>query len=418
MAHEDEKDDKMIWLAEGAHSPLGPSAAERWLNCPASVRATRGIEEVVSPYAVEGTAAHLISQRCREHGLDAAKFLGYTVQVRCSDGEDHPAVVAQSMVDSVNSFIEYVSDLPGDPVYEAQVRYDKWVKGGFGTADDARLGDGLCYVTDFKHGEGVQVFAKDNPQLMCYALGILHDYGDLYNITDFQLAICQPRLDHIDEWRISVHDLIDWGLRVLQPGSWLTEANNAPFKAGRWCQFCRIKGTCRARAEWSLQQVTGSPNDFDDLTAAPVDPVIVNTLTPDDVSKILYNVDVIATWLKDVKAWAIRELQQGHAVADWKMVEGRSRRSWREQEPMALAGLLALEASGRHPSDFLEPIKLLSPPKVEKLLGKKEGKPIVAKYAIKTAGKPTLAPGDDKRPALTVDALKEFEDLGEQSFDD
>ncbi len=38
--------------------------------------------------------------------------------------------------------------------------------------------------------------------------------------------------------------------------------------------------------------------------------------------------------------------------------------------------------------------------------------PVFKDYVVKTRGKPTLAPGDDKRPSLSVDAAAEFDDLG------
>ena len=45
-----------------AHALLSPSAAERWINCPASVYISRDILDEGSVYADEGTAAHTLME--------------------------------------------------------------------------------------------------------------------------------------------------------------------------------------------------------------------------------------------------------------------------------------------------------------------------------------------------------------------
>ena len=47
------------------HAKLSPSASERWISCPASIRmeaSVRGEEEKESFYAREGTAAHALAE--------------------------------------------------------------------------------------------------------------------------------------------------------------------------------------------------------------------------------------------------------------------------------------------------------------------------------------------------------------------
>ena len=40
------------------HSKLGASASDRWMNCPGSIRASEGVPNAESAYALEGTVAH------------------------------------------------------------------------------------------------------------------------------------------------------------------------------------------------------------------------------------------------------------------------------------------------------------------------------------------------------------------------
>ena len=49
-------------MAPRAHAVLSPSAAARWLKCPASVAMTASMPEETSPYALEGSIAHAVAE--------------------------------------------------------------------------------------------------------------------------------------------------------------------------------------------------------------------------------------------------------------------------------------------------------------------------------------------------------------------
>ena len=49
-------------MAPKAHAILSPSAAARWLKCPASVAMTATMPEETSPYALEGSIAHAVAE--------------------------------------------------------------------------------------------------------------------------------------------------------------------------------------------------------------------------------------------------------------------------------------------------------------------------------------------------------------------
>ena len=49
-------------MAPKAHAILSPSAAARWLNCPASVAMTASMPEETSTYALEGSIAHAVAE--------------------------------------------------------------------------------------------------------------------------------------------------------------------------------------------------------------------------------------------------------------------------------------------------------------------------------------------------------------------
>lgn len=401
-----------------AHSPLGPSSAERWINCPGSVLATRDIPEVPKVFAAEGTAAHTLSEWCRRQGKKAHEFIGVRQTV-----EGFEFTVNQEMADAVQEFVDKAAEFEGDPFYEVRVAYDEYVPDGFGTADDIRIADGVCKIVDLKYGKGVPVFAPENEQLMLYALGVYLTYRWLYKFDKIVLAISQPRLDSYDEWETSLEEVLDFAQNVVKPAAALAMQPGAPFKSGSWCQFCKIKATCRTRAESVFDAVVG---EFEDLGAA-ADAATgaserVPTLTNDEVAKALLAWPNIEKWGKAIKAHAASEVLAGRAVGDFKFVAGRGSRDWVEDESVVVNRLKEVAPELCEDELYTKPV-LLGPAAMEKVpsIGKKVFAPATTKKPAgeladlvkKTKGKPTLVPGSDPRPAIEVDATSDFNDLDE-----
>lgn len=406
-----------------AHSPLGPSSSDRWLACPGSVRATANVQEEDTEWALQGTAAHWVAEQCRRHNRSPFEYLGTNVDVKKVDGTFEPIPCDRQMVDGVQAFIDYVNDLPGDDYNEERIHYRIDTNGtpeyAFGTMDSAKATWKTLYITDLKYGEGVQVYAKENTQLMLYALGFLEKYGWLYDIEKCVLAVFQPRLDHIDDWTISAPDLHKWAAEKMAPGAQLTKDPNAPFAAGEHCRFCKIRKTCAERARYVFTGAVGELEDLDAQIAAPLR--VSATLTNDQVAAALKRKAHVTKWYSDLEDYAFSEVSHGRAVGDGKVVEGRSNRTWAKHEDEVVK---EIEAAGFGTDDLWTEPELLSAPKVEEKLGKKYFAPValnkdgsVKKEAGKLAhlidkprGRPVFAWGDDPRPALTVSA-NELEDL-------
>lgn len=359
-----------------------------------------------SPYALEGTAAHAVAEACEKLGVRAEHFFEWTVRVG-KDGAVTDIVCDQEMVDGVNAFLDYVDDLPGESLAEDIVHYDEWVPEGFGTLDRANLDGRTAHIVDFKYGKGVQVYATDNEQLKLYALGLIESYGWMYpDLQEFVLHIHQPRLDHVDRWSIERADLLKWAEEVVAPAALRASGANAEFKAGGWCQFCKLKATCRIRAESVFTTVVGEFEDLDAAAAASPSPIA--TLSNDQLAIILANIDNVVRWCSDIKSHAAAELAGGRTVGDWKLVEGRSSRGWKDEVETAEA----LATAGVKKAD-LYTYKLIGVPAAEKILGKKHE--VFKTLVVKPKGNPTLAPASDKRSALSPAALAEFEDLDPES---
>jgi hypothetical protein len=114
---------------------------------------------------------------------------------------------------------------------------------------------------------------------------------------------------------------------------------------------------------------------------------------------------------KAVRAETERRLFAGTEVPGFKLVEGkRGNRAWvnAEEAELQLKGM-------RLKTEQMYDLKLISPTTAEKLakagvIGPRQWKKLQEQYA-QSQGKPSVAPANDKRPALTVAATTDDFDV-------
>ena len=87
---------------------------------------------------------------------------------------------------------------------------------------------------------------------MLYALGALEMFSILYDINEVKMVIFQPRIENISEFSMPVSDLLNWAENELKPKAELATKGEGEFCAGEHCRFCKVKATCRKRAEYNL----------------------------------------------------------------------------------------------------------------------------------------------------------------------
>jgi hypothetical protein len=90
-----------------------------------------------------------------------------------------------------------------------------------------------------------------------------------------------------------------------------------------------------------------------------------NELTQAELAKILNDADVIEAWLKNVRDYALRILQDGKPIPGWKVAPKKGTRKWKD-ERMVKQRLASEGLTG-----FMEE-KLSSPTQIDKL-AKKQG---------------------------------------------
>ena len=374
------------------HAFLSPSASHRWLNCPPSAKLNAQVPDESSPYAQQGTCAHelcayLVEKAIGRDVKDPTENLDYYDQEMQQCAEGYAAFVLEEY--------EKAKQTCADPdvLIEQKVDYSKWVKDGTGTADCIILSDGTAEIIDYKHGLGILVSSESeefggNPQLMCYCLGVLEMFDGIYDIDTIRMAIYQPRRDNCSIYEMSKEALLKWADEVLAPTALLAMEGKGEFKAGEHCQFCKVKATCRKRAEYNLELAR---YDFE----------MPDTLEDHEIDAILMKADQLASWASDVKEYALDQALHGKDYGHFKVVEGRSNRKYSDEDQVAKT----VTEAGYDPYD--KSVKGITA--MTKLLGKKKFDELLGSLTFKPPGKPTLVPKSDKRPAMKSSAQTDFE---------
>ena len=356
-----------------AHAVLSASASKRWLNCPPSAKLNAEIPDITTEYAKEGTDAHELAE------YKVNQLLG----IKADNPTENLDYYNQEMEDCTDRYAQYIAEQMSQyssPVVMVEQRLDfsRYVPGGFGTGDCIIVADDVLTIIDFKYGKGIAVEAEYNPQMMLYALGALEMFSILYDINEVKMVIFQPRIENISEFSMPVSDLLNWAKNELRPKAELAAKGEGEFCAGEHCRFCKVKATCRKRAEYNLAI---AKYDF-----APPD-----MLEDSEIEMILERADALIAWAADVKEYALSEALKGRKWNGYKVVEGRSNRKYTDEKMVAAV----VKEAGKDP--YSEP-KILGITEMTKMLGgKKKFDELLSRYVCKPQGKTTLVPESDKR---------------------
>lgn len=372
------------------HAILSASSSHRWMNCPPSVRLTEHIVDHGSVYAAEGSEAHeLCEYKLRQLlGMEARNPLDRPGGLQYYDTTMEDAATGYAAY--VMEVLEEIRKTCPDPIVmvEQRLNFSRWVKDGFGTGDALLIADGILQVIDMKYGTGVPVSAEGNSQMRLYALGALDMFSDLYDIETVRMTIYQPRLSNISTETLSRADLLEWAEQTLRPVAELAYKGEGDINAGSWCRFCKLRTTCRKRAEANLKL---AQHDFK----------LPPTLSNEEIAVILDQLDDLTSWAADIREYALSAALSGTRFDGWKLVEGRSNRRYTDEAAVAQAVI----DTGHDPYER----KLRGITAMEKLLGKKQFSILLGDLVERPQGKPTLAPISDRRPEL-ANAKNDFAD--------
>jgi len=383
-------------ILDHEHSEVGPSGIGSIILCPGKVRLSRGLDDVTSFAAAQGTVAHKIGEQrlLNKPGYKAGEVV---------EQEGHSITVDAEMLAAVDVYVDHINKIRD--THENKYTSEGVEQSGdlsfldlpkvFGTADYVlSIHFDTLYVRDYKHGLGVDVQAEGNPQLMSYALIAGQDAINTYQTID--MGIVQPRVmgEKIKTWKIKTSELMNWAENVLKPSVTMALSDDAPLNPGKkQCMWCRAKSICPAMAKVVIET---AQKDFKDFKT--IDPYNPDTLTDKQVESIYPKLGLLSDWIKAIESRVFNTLSAGLPVEGYKLVTGRKSRDWSDPDKVERA-LIALD---------IDPYekKLLTPAKAEKALGKDKRR--IEKLIIAKKGKPTIVRTDDKRTAITT-AQNDFE---------
>lgn len=445
------------------HAKFSPSSAHRWMPCPGSIALEGTLPQgrTSSVYADEGTVAHEVGSQCLQNDWDAARFVGLSGQVdadgkvtfaKVKKGEEtsaFPHLVDDDFANNVQVYLDYVRGwvaLGYTLLVEQRVEFSKaiGVPDQFGTSDTVLVSpDGThVIVVDLKFGMGEKVYAKQNHQMLSYGVGTDETLGGL--VGDFEtmtLVVCQPRIDHIDEWptaddppliiqEVRAHGramalaayaaqnaVVQWGMG--EAGREIVK-NQHLHPGEKTCRWCKAAALCPKIRELVSDAVF---EDLDALDRAEEVLVAVEPELPEgERLGAIYNIlPVIERFSTAVRAEVERRVFAGEHIIGvdglpLRLGEGRKgHRFWTDKDMVEglLAGFLP-------PEKFYEPKEIQSPSKIGKVLDKKRTADqwtALKAYIDQPAGKVKVLLGSDPAPAYVGEAkAEEFADMDDPSL--
>ena len=413
-----------------AHDEFSPSRRVRFKHCAGSIREeAKDPEGPSGPAAIDGTHTHTLLEHCVKNAMvSPLHFVGDTL-------EDHEGkfVVDIERANRVCVAINYlIGRVNSSMTLESEVRVDPEFligrKGASGTVDVLIYNpdEGEIEIIDYK--DGIQP-TDAREQLEQYAVGVLaglkmpwNQIPALYHTV--HLTVIQPKLvwknlEPITTVTFPVKYFLDDVVGALAAELANASAPDAPLTPGeKQCKYCRAKGGCTAYAQFVMKEVnvmfapveTPSPLDLVQQSADK------NPATMDNAQlrQILEAAPLLRQLIEAVEEEAMRRLQAGQKVDGLKLVHGRGSRVWAHSEDEMAEKLAAMGI----PKGAIYETKLVSPAKAEKLswekrdgtknqLSKKQLERL-NEYITKMAGKLTVVPESDSRPAVVVDASSLF----------
>lgn len=422
------------------HTIFAPSASGMWLNCPGSLIPNLLAVDPGNVDAAYGTVGHSICEAWLREGKPPLHRLGTNEFIEAGDwdqgGWGYLIEIDEEMFYYARQCVDRCEWEPGDHLVERKVWFEQLTpipKQG-GTMDFAAMQPGKCLVTDHKFGKAEIVYAKENSQMMLYAVGIFLEYDWIYHFEDFVLRVNQPRLNHFDEWQCRRQDILDFMAFVKEKAA-IAWAHDAPRIPGpKQCRFCKVRATCAANAMMQEELIASAfeavsdeytPDKMqafkdrldDDLNDFDLQAVTVGTLSTLQLAKLKPFRATAEAWWKAMDAELYRRASMGEVIHGFKLVEARSKRIVRNENKFVsiLRGYGATE-------EEIYRRKLTSPAQGEKVLIKHgvrraELANLFADSVEKPIGKATLVPLRDPRQPIVDLAAAVFQDESSQSVD-
>ena len=412
------------------HANLSPSKRHRWALCPGSIREeAKYPDERTSEAAIDGTHSHTLLEHCLSEGVEPETMIGQVLSD--DDGAFKVDADRAARVKVATDYVKHrIAEQFGMCEVVAETRVNPLHLLGrddmSGTVDIQIRGTEVLELVDYKDGMGV-VEAEGNYQLELYAMGCLAELklpvNGQYPWKRVRMTIIQPKLalkgmKPITSHEVPVQTILDMIGKMVIEGA-ACDAPDAPLVPGdSQCKFCRAKGSCAALASNVMKEVgimfqppVMNPMDVAQQSADK-DPT---TMDDAQIRQIMEAAPLMRQLLEGVEKEALRRLEAGQSIPGLKLVNGRGSRAWALPEEQMAEKLVKMGI----PKAAVYETKLVTPAKAEKLtwekrdgtkmqLSDRQLKTMENEYVVKMAGKLTVVPESDGRPAVVLNAAPMF----------
>lgn len=279
-------------------------------------------KETSSPYAKQGTVLHEAIADLVSDKEVLESVVGNTY---------HGVRITQSMVDeflapAYEDFQSYCKKIKDEQNQKLSLCVENslpfpGIKGAHGTVDIIGSCGTHVFIWDWKFGEGVVVDAKDNKQLMVYAVAGLTDlYGEDFLSTmdvlgfTVDLVIHQPKRGGMKVWSTSVNELAVFYDSLKDQTKKIFDEE---YKLGSHCTWCAAKRICPA---------------FSDLVTSAIDFSKDVADFSDSLAEKYAEVDLLKKYIKHIEGTVYAELKNGRSVTGYELDRKKGNTSWQDTD--------------------------------------------------------------------------------------
>jgi len=372
------------------HSHTGPSKAGLWLNC----EAFREMSSLAPPEedkhaAIEGRCCHAAAALSIDDGVfDTLPYVG---------NEYEGMIFTKDLAEATNLYPDYIRTqrlicigLGGEYIQKTERRVDlTWVHPKFfGTADSMFifLQGVTAEVVDLKMGR--TLVEPDDPQLMCYALEVIHEHPHIERVA---LTIVQPRHPHVDgeirtHW-VTRDELMAFAQLAARMQE-LNYQNGRPATAGSHCCWCPASGNCDAHLQYIMALV-------------PIHNLRPDVLTADQIDNLLRHQKQIEVFLKRVTGFGLELAKRGETFKNLKVVMSKGRSMTTDMPVDQFAKMVHRITGQTVDLDAVAPRKLGAISKIREEYGDSIAK-LITKEGSETMA---LVPLTDKNTAIAINPM-------------
>ena len=392
----------MLNEAEMATFLTAPKA-KKWVNCPGSVELEllvpyeRSVESSV--FSEESSLLHEMTRECLICDKSPDDWL-LEAREEIAMGEE-AYLFPEHYLEPLDYYVDYVRStrIEDDAtlLIEKDVSFDLLVPGGHGTVDAIVIDGETCHIIHLS-AKPERLEAKDNHQLILYALGAMFTLRKAFRCDTFNLTIVQPMHYHRSSWVITHDELLAWGKVITKQveSAVSTQPHFSPSLAA--CSQCRARGLCKPLADHCMEMMTTIEQHMKET----LDMRHINLMSAHEISEALDQLPLLALWKEALEHQAMEKIEQGVNIPGYELKSTKPKSSWNNVQAAAIImDQLKLDYLKKQSKRALLPEHILSPDEIkhqhsehlylfEGFIETKQDKSLIKKTTIKQSlPKPT-----------------------------